>query len=136
VCNADSFCCNQAQGDWDYWCVDYASGTCGLGCGAALPGCAQQYGNMPGVTPCTENPATCQLGFNNKNQSCNSVCGQRGGECVGTFNNTTTTCGVSWGESLGCDHTGYNSAICICSRGCGIKPACGSPQSCDDGVCE
>lgn len=129
VCDADPFCCANR---WDYWCVDAAADACSEDCGAGLGDCGAQYGQAPGYVDCGGGAVTCTFGFQNNQYSCGQVCRYDGGECVGAYNNEGQ-CGFA--EELGCQFVGFESALCICSRGCGVGPACPDNQSCSDGSC-
>ncbi len=135
VCNQDAYCCNANEGGWDYWCVNIASQICGLGCDNGLIDCQSQYGSSSSQILCEQGASTCQYRFNSYSQSCNELCQKGGGECFGAYNNYGQ-CGISWNEWLGCDDKQHQSAICLCSRGCGLKPPCGANQSCKDAKCQ
>ena len=77
-------------------------------------------------------PATCAFEFNSTVHTCNEVCENAGGECVGAWNDSGT-CG--YGDWLGCDGYWYTSAMCVCSRGCGMNPPCDGSSTCVDGDC-
>ncbi len=74
------------------------------------------------------------FGFNNSQVSCGTVCQTHGGECLGMFNNNGD-CGHSQ-NTYGCDAVGFQTAICVCTRGCGGNPPCGNGQTCVNGNCQ
>jgi hypothetical protein len=129
ICAADPFCCATT---WDYLCIDSALQACGLDCGAAQGDCEPQYQDAPGYLACEQGPATCSFGFDDTQYSCRQICRYFGGECVAAYNDAG---GCERAEELGCNFVGYESAICVCSRGCGLGPACTDQQTCNGGSC-
>jgi hypothetical protein len=109
-------------------------GECDIDCGTDLPACTDTYTSedITGYIDCGESPATCAFEFNSESHTCNEVCEDAGGECVGAWNDYLT-CG--YGDWLGCNGDWYSSAMCVCSRGCGSDDPCPSTQTCEDGEC-
>lgn len=129
VCQEDAFCCDTT---WDAFCVESAQKTCGLDCAPGLPSCEQQYGMGPGYYGCSQSATECLMGANMSLQSCGTICASGGGECLGGFNNQGM-CG--FGQSVGCGFIGFQTGLCLCSRGCGGGAPCGSGQFCLNGAC-
>jgi hypothetical protein len=135
VCATDQFCCNQGDGWWDYWCAEAVSEACGGSCDDGLVACETQYtdADIGGYLDCGGSDVMCTIGYNSTQNSCNEVCEQAGGECVAAYNDAGG-CNVS-NEQINCDFTGYNTAICYCSRGCGLGAPCEGGETCTDGAC-
>jgi hypothetical protein len=107
------------------------------GCNGYSCSCTQQYTSLAIQEIC---PAVslgqCKLRINAQAQSCDSVCAQGGGECVGAFNDSPNgTCGQS-NQALACNFTGFSSILCLCSSGCGAHASCSPPLSCGNGLCQ
>ncbi len=132
VCSAEADCCSSA---WDYECIEVVNSECGIDCGNGVISCADQYAGAPSFQHCDQTPGRCFFRASTQSQTCAQMCTERGGECLDSYNNSGT-CGVNWNQQLGCDGTGYNSVICICSRGCGVAAPCSSPQVCTNGSCQ
>jgi hypothetical protein len=132
VCNAEADCCNTA---WNYQCIEAVDDHCGIDCATSVISCADQYAGAPSFHHCEQTSGRCFFQASTQSQSCTQLCTERGGECLDSYNNTNT-CGVDWNDHLSCDGTGYNSVICICSRGCGVAAPCSSPQTCSNGQCQ
>jgi len=134
VCQSDGFCCSN---EWDYWCVNRVLSVCGQDCGAGLIDCSTQYGGNPSyLYDCPQGPATCDFGYTDISMSCAQYCSLHGGECIDVYNNDDNQ-PCNYTNHLSCDHTGYQSVICICSRGCGVQPPCNAPvEHCLDGSCQ
>lgn len=138
VCAADAFCC---QNTWDAVCVYEVELVCNVACPGdpGTPGCAALYGGTPGFQLCTESASACSFAINTKQGSCGSRCAAAGGECVAMVNdNNNVKCSKS-NEALdpnSCGSTQYESAICICSRGCGGGLPCSGGKTCSGGSCK
>ena len=143
---SDGTCASVTAGaDPDNECPD-APGACGpdgTGCnGDAVDShcnggqcsCAQQYTHPDIYQTCDQTSTECTLRVTVNNVDCVTICQVGGGECVAFHNdNPNGTCGI--GAPYPCTLTGYNSAICICSRGCGGDAACAAPFICTGGDC-
>ena len=115
-------------------CVAEVWSICQIDCAPNLVQCEVQYsGGTQGVYLCMQTPDICDFGFNNSQASCAKVCADHGGECQAMFNNQNQ-CGHSQ-QNYGCDYVGFQTAICVCSRGCGGGPPCGNGQVCENGQC-
>ncbi|MBW2454071.1 MAG: hypothetical protein JRI68_06160, partial [Deltaproteobacteria bacterium] len=122
ICGQDPFCCDN---NWDYVCVSEVWSICQIDCAPNLIDCTSQYsGGTAGFYLCAQTAEICDFGFNNSTDSCDTVCQSHGGECLGMFNNNGQ-CGHSQ-TNYGCGYTGFSTAICVCSRGCGGNPPCGN----------
>jgi hypothetical protein len=130
ICQRDPFCCQQ---DWDEICVSEVFSICSIDCAPNLPSCDSQYMGGPGYYFCSQTGAICSMGASLNGTTCNEICEDGGGECEGGFNNQGQ-CGL--GQNIGCNGSGLNTAICLCSRGCGGGPACPSGQTCNNGQCQ
>ncbi len=138
VCAADSYCCATY---WDATCLQEVFTYCGIDCwgtggsgaGGGAGSCDDQYDQAPSYSLCQEAPSTCQFSASVSQYSCHEVCTYFGGECFDTYNNQGP-CGL--GTHLDCNTKGYQSVICICSRGCGNGPPCTLPSVCVNGVCQ
>jgi len=129
VCAQDPFCCNNT---WDVICVNQVSGACGIDCVTNQSSCAGQYSGGPGYYLCEED-VFCQIGANVSATTCDEICEDGGGECIDAYNNDNM-CGL--GQPYGCGNTqGFNTVICICSRGCGTGAPCSGNQTCVNGQC-
>lgn len=130
VCNADPFCCDMS---WDDLCTYQVLDVCGLDCAPALPDCTSQHMGAPGFQLCGQNADVCDIAFNGATTSCAAICDAAGTECIEAVNNSQGPCGH--GQEIGCNAVGYNSAVCVCSRGCGSGQPCAATASCEGGVC-
>ena len=130
ICQADPFCCDN---QWDGLCVEQVFSVCNIDCNPNAPDCATQYNGFPGYYFCSQTGDLCTMGANLNGINCNQICAAGGGECEGGYNNQGM-CGL--GQNLGCNGTGFQSAICVCSRGCGNGPACPGGQTCSNGQCQ
>jgi len=131
ICSQDPFCCDN---NWDYVCVSEVWSICQIDCAPNLIDCTSQYsGGTAGYYLCAQTAEICDFGFNNATNSCDTVCQTHGGECLGMFNNQGQ-CGHSQ-TNYGCNYTGFSTAICVCTRGCGGNPPCGNGQTCQNGNC-
>ena len=133
VCQVDSYCCNN---DWDELCLDVVGteASCTEDCAAGLPSCDDQYGAAPNYVGCDQGAGTCGFNTTTSIDSCAVICASLGGECVDAYNDAADVCSYS-NEQTGCNHTGYQTEICMCSRGCGSQAPCVSPAVCTDGQC-
>lgn len=129
VCQVDAYCCNT---EWDLMCFDQVLTECGVDCAAGVLGCDDQYGSVAGYIGCAEGGGTCSFSTSTVSGSCAALCSARGGECVDAYNNDGD-CGLA--EQTGCNHVGYATEICICSRGCGADDPCTPPAVCQSGQC-
>jgi hypothetical protein len=133
ICAADQFCCS-VNGTWDEICQSAVFSVCGLDCNPTLDTCDMQYGGVGGYYTCVNGIDQCVFGHNtNTNGSCGSYCAANGGECDTAYNNQGQ-CG--FGQQLGCQTVGFQSLLCVCSRGCGMGPACSNGQTCVNGNCQ
>ncbi len=139
ICQADSYCCNNA---WDSICVYEVLSICNTSCPAApnVPSCNNLYGNAASYSLCAESGNICEFAFNSTQGSCGSVCAAGGGQCISTVNDVNNqTCAMPNNPQLNpntCNTTSYSSAICICTRGCGNGPPCQNGQTCQSGNCQ
>jgi len=131
VCEAYPQCCTTA---WSYLCIERVDTDCGTDCGAGVVPCADQYAGAPSFVHCHQTPGLCYFQASDEDESCAQMCADQGGECLDAFDNDQQ-CDVDWGEHLGCDHVGFASVICICSRGCGVAEPCSAPSQCSGGQC-
>ncbi|MBM4377055.1 MAG: hypothetical protein FJ095_18390 [Deltaproteobacteria bacterium] len=138
VCASDKYCCETA---WDAICTYRASTTCNVACPGdpATPNCKTLYGSTIGYSLCAENATTCEFAINQTQNTCAAACAKAGGECVASFNDVNNNpCQKPQAPNLGtksCDSTQWQSAICICSRGCGAGLPCPAGKSCKAGAC-
>ena len=130
ICQGDAFCCDT---QWDEICVEQVFSVCGIDCNPTAPDCAAQYNGFPGYYFCSQTGDLCTMGANLNGTNCNQICAAGGGECEAAHNNQGM-CGL--GQNIGCNTTGFMSAICVCSRGCGNGPACPNGQTCNNGQCQ
>jgi len=131
VCQNYPYCCDT---DWDYQCMNATLAACGNDCGQGLATCSTQYGSVPGFGACDQSPTTCAFRFFNLLATCSDTCDKLGGECIESYQLDQAEC--AYGQhKLGCDHTGLQNAICVCSRGCGAAPACAPQKTCLHGNC-
>jgi hypothetical protein len=132
ICNDDPFCCNQ---EWDDLCTYLVDEICGDDCNPTLPTCEDQYDALDGVFDvCGQNGEVCEVAFGNGG-TCNGVCGRSGTQCITVYNNAQgTICQRSQQGQFSCDQPA-NSAICLCTRGCGSGPPCPGDQICLGGMC-
>ncbi len=132
VCAKDPYCCQES---WDNICVSEVWAECAIDCGPpGAPACDSQYmAGTSGYQLCSQG-SECSFAFNATMGSCATVCSSRGGECVAAYNDQKNV-KCSLAEQWTCTGTNYQSAICMCSRGCGNGAACILPQTCKNGVC-
>ena len=130
ICQVDPFCCDQ---QWDDLCVNQVFSVCNIDCNPTAPSCQSQYNGFPGYYFCAQTGDLCTMGANLNGTTCNQICAAGGGECEGGYNNNGQ-CGL--GQNIGCNGTGLQTAICVCSRGCGGGPACPNGQTCNNGQCQ
>ena len=132
ICGQDPFCCDT---NWDNVCVSEVWSICQFDCAPNLIDCDSQYsGGTVGYYLCAQTADICDFGFNNGQVSCGTVCQTHGGECLGMFNNNGE-CGHSQ-TNYGCGSVGFQTSICVCTRGCGGNPPCGNGQTCVNGSCQ
>ena len=131
ICAQDPYCCNTG---WDHICVGYVESICQMDCFPTGMGpCGMQY---PNHKVCSDDNGQCALDYNATQQSCAAVCQGGGGECLGAYNDLQNqTCQIDSGQPVSCTSTQFQSAICICSQGCGNGPPCGGLQICVNGNC-
>jgi hypothetical protein len=131
ICAQDPYCCNTA---WDHICVGYVEGTCQIDCFPIGMGvCGMQY---PNHKVCSDDNGQCALDYNATQLSCAALCQGGGGECLGAFNDVQNqTCQIDQGAPLSCTSMQFQTAICICSQGCGNGPPCLILQTCVNGTC-
>lgn len=132
VCAKDPYCCNQG---WDAICVAAVWNDCAIDCGPrGVPGCDTQYQAGTSDYQLCSQGGVCSFAFNATMGSCATVCSSHGGECVAAYNDQNNVkCAL--GQQWTCTGTSYQSAMCMCSRGCGNGPACMLPQTCKSGTC-
>ncbi len=131
LCNADPYCCKT---NWDFICVGKVWSICKQDCNPNGYNCDKQYmANTAGYQLCWQG-ADCGFAFNSTIKSCAAVCAANGGECTATYNDQgDQKCTIGTKES--CLTMQFNSAVCVCSRGCGNGPPCGANQKCTNGQC-
>lgn len=129
ICNQDPYCCNQ---NWDYLCTYAVDDVCNKDCNPGLPTCEDQHDSTTGVDDlCGQNGEVCSLAYGGT--SCSAICGAAGTECLNVYNNAPQT-QCEQAQTLSCNST-PQSAICICSRGCGTGQPCTGIQLCAGGQC-
>ncbi|MSP24343.1 MAG: hypothetical protein EXR75_04105 [Myxococcales bacterium] len=138
ICMTDPFCCMQ---NWDSICVSEVLSLCGVTCPGdpGTPPCTTLYGKTNGFSLCSETPAECEFAINATTASCGTVCAQGGGECIALINDVNNmTCAKPQNPMLNpqsCNSMQFQSAICICTHGCGGGLPCPMGQTCKGGVC-
>lgn len=96
--------------------------------------CDSQYIGAPGYQLCAAKATSCEFNVNlNQSTSCGAVCGALGGECAQTIDNGAAC--EYYPTIQPCAFTGYGTALCVCSLGCGGGPPCAPNKPCNGGVC-
>jgi hypothetical protein len=110
-----------------------------------IPSCDELYGQVTGVNQICGNPAPaagqCRLAVDTDDgdldagQTCEDICEDAGGECLGTFDQGVDNCTADTNENIGCQNSDQSNAVCFCSQGCGSGPPCTGGASCEQGQC-
>jgi hypothetical protein len=142
ICQYDAYCCAQ-NGQWDLICSYFVDALCGKTCPSDpnVAGCDALYGNATNYQLCYQSANSCEFAIQTQNsQSCGTVCSKGGGECVGLVNDVNNQPCTKPNNYIPnadqCNNTNFNSAVCICTRGCGGAPACTAGKTCNNGTCQ